>query len=87
MFALSKAVDLSGLLHGGQLYWAFPFSKGSLDKYSYFASNNFTRYKVLKYTTRLVRRESFFIKMLSNLALIQWQVWKVQQLAPRHSAQ
>ncbi len=28
MFALSKAADLN--LQGGQLYWAFPFSNGSL---------------------------------------------------------
>jgi hypothetical protein len=30
MFALSKAADLICLVQGGQLYWAFPFSKGSL---------------------------------------------------------
>jgi hypothetical protein len=32
MFELSKAADLNGLVHGGQLYWGFLFSKGSLDK-------------------------------------------------------
>jgi len=30
MFALSKVADLSELVQGGQLYRAFPFSKGSL---------------------------------------------------------
>jgi hypothetical protein len=30
MFAISKAADLNQLVQGGQLYWAFPFSKGSL---------------------------------------------------------
>jgi hypothetical protein len=30
MFAISKAADLNQLVHGGQLYRAFPFSKGSL---------------------------------------------------------
>jgi hypothetical protein len=30
MFALSKAADLKLLLQGGQMYWAFPFGKGSL---------------------------------------------------------
>ncbi len=32
MFALSKAANLIKLGQGGQLYWAFPFSKGSLAK-------------------------------------------------------
>jgi hypothetical protein len=27
MFAVSKAADLNKLVQGGQLYWAFPFSK------------------------------------------------------------
>jgi hypothetical protein len=31
MFALSIATDLSKLVQGGQLYRAFPFSKGSLN--------------------------------------------------------
>ncbi len=31
MFAISKAADLNKLEQGGQLYWAFPFAKGSLD--------------------------------------------------------
>ncbi len=30
MFPISKEVDLNKLVQGGQLYWAFPFSKGSL---------------------------------------------------------
>jgi hypothetical protein len=30
MFAITKAVDLNWLVQGGQQYWAFPFSKGSL---------------------------------------------------------
>ncbi len=30
MFALSKAADPNQLVHGGQLYWALPFSKTSL---------------------------------------------------------
>jgi hypothetical protein len=30
MFAVSKSADLNQLLQGGKLYWAFPFSKGSL---------------------------------------------------------
>jgi len=30
MFAISKASDLSSLVLGGQLYWAFPFCKVSL---------------------------------------------------------
>ncbi len=32
MFALSKAADLNWLVQGGQLYWAFPFSKVSVPK-------------------------------------------------------
>ena len=32
MIAISKAADLIELIQGGQLYWAFPFSKGSLPK-------------------------------------------------------
>jgi len=27
---MSKVADLNQLVQGGQLYWAFPFSKGSL---------------------------------------------------------
>ncbi len=30
MFAMPKAAGLNELVQGGQLYWAFPFSKGSL---------------------------------------------------------
>jgi len=30
MFAISKAADLNWLVRGGQLYWVFPFRKGSL---------------------------------------------------------
>ncbi len=30
MFVISKAADLNNLVQGGQLYWAFRFSKGSL---------------------------------------------------------
>jgi hypothetical protein len=30
MFVLSKAANLNKLAYEGQLYWAFPFSKGSL---------------------------------------------------------
>ncbi len=30
MLAISKAADLNKLFHGDQLFWAFPFSKGSL---------------------------------------------------------
>jgi len=30
MFEISKAADLIQFLKGGQPYWAFPFSKGSL---------------------------------------------------------
>jgi hypothetical protein len=32
MFAVSKASDLNWLVQGGQWYWAFPFSKGSLSE-------------------------------------------------------
>jgi hypothetical protein len=32
MFAMPKVADLNDLLQGGQLYWAFPFSKGSMIK-------------------------------------------------------
>ncbi len=37
MFELSKVADLNELVQGGQLYCAFPFSKGSLSKVSNFA--------------------------------------------------
>jgi hypothetical protein len=30
MFSISKATDLNQLVQGGLLYWAFPFSEGSL---------------------------------------------------------
>ncbi len=30
MFVMSKATNLNYLVQGGQLYWAFPFCKGSL---------------------------------------------------------
>jgi hypothetical protein len=30
MFEISKGTKLNKFVHGGQLYWAFPFSKGSL---------------------------------------------------------
>jgi hypothetical protein len=30
MFAISEAADANYLVQGGQLYWALPFSKGSL---------------------------------------------------------
>ncbi len=32
MFAISKAANLNSLVQGGQLYLAFPFSKGSLSQ-------------------------------------------------------
>ncbi len=32
MIPLSKAAYLNKLLEGGQLYWAFPFSKDSVDE-------------------------------------------------------
>ncbi len=30
MFTIQKAADVNVLVQGGPLYWAFPFSKGSL---------------------------------------------------------
>ena len=33
MFSILKAADLNDLVQGGQLYWAFPFTKGSMMKF------------------------------------------------------
>jgi len=42
MFASSKVADLNLLVLGGQLYLAFPFSKGSLDSDIIYCTVNFT---------------------------------------------
>jgi hypothetical protein len=43
MFAFSKAADLSLLVQGGQLYWAFPFQQGFPDDAHIFSDELMTR--------------------------------------------
>ncbi len=40
MFSILKAADLNDLVEGGQLYWAFPFTKGSLMKFIHSGQNS-----------------------------------------------